>query len=93
MAAFDELLGVAQAASGQAGLTGTLTVRLRSVTPLDQPIEFEAWVESVDGRKVTTAGRSTCQGTLLAEAEAVFVEPKGMPRVDPSKFWEDPRVR
>ena len=77
MAAFDDLLGVAQAASGQAGFTGTLSVRMVARTPLHQRIDYEAGVESVSGRKVTAWGRSYCDGELLAEATGIFVVPKG----------------
>ncbi|MCU1591827.1 MAG: hypothetical protein JWP11_3083 [Frankiales bacterium] len=77
MAAFDDLLGVAQAASGQAGFTGTLSVRLVARTPLHKRIDYEAGVESVSGRKVTAWGRSYCEGELLAEATGIFVVPKG----------------
>jgi acyl-coenzyme A thioesterase PaaI-like protein len=77
MAAFDELLGVAQAASGQAGFTGTLTVRMVARTPLNTRIDFEAGAGTVSGRKVTAWGRSYCAGVLLAEASGIFVVPKG----------------
>jgi acyl-coenzyme A thioesterase PaaI-like protein len=77
MAAFDDLLGVAQAASGQAGFTGTLSVRMIARTPLHKRIDYEAGVESVSGRKVTAWGRSYCDGELLAEATGIFVVPKG----------------
>ncbi|MCW2571888.1 MAG: hypothetical protein JWO88_1946 [Frankiales bacterium] len=77
MAAFDDLLGVAQAASGQAGFTGTLSVRLVARTPLHQRIDYEAGVQSQSGRKVIAWGRSYCDGELLAEATGIFVVPKG----------------
>ena len=77
MAAFDDLLGVAQAASGQAGFTGTLSVRMVARTPLHRRIDYAAGVESVSGRKVVAWGRSTCDGELLAEATGIFVVPKG----------------
>ncbi len=77
IAAFDDLLGVAQAASGVAGLTGTLTVRLSGGTPLHRRIDYEAGVRSVEGRKVTAWGRSFLDGQLLAEAEGIFIEPRG----------------
>ena len=77
MAAFDDLLGVAQAASGQAGFTGTLSVRMIARTPLHKRIDYEAGVESVSGRKVTAWGRSYHDGTLLAEATGIFVVPRG----------------
>lgn len=76
MAAFDDLLGVAQAASGQAGFTGTLSVRMVARTPLHQRIDYEAGVESVSGRKVVAWGRSYCNGTMLAEATGIFIVPK-----------------
>lgn len=75
IAAFDDLLGVAQAASGTAGFTGTLTVRLVARTPLHRRIDYEAGVAGRDGRKVTTWGRSTLDGEVLAEASGIFVSP------------------
>lgn len=73
ISAFDDLLGVAQAASGSAGLTGTLTVRLHAPTPLHERIEYEAGVHGREGRKILAWGRSTLDGRLLAEAEGVFI--------------------
>jgi acyl-coenzyme A thioesterase PaaI-like protein len=77
ISAFDDLLGVAQAASGVAGLTGTLTVRLRSRTPLNTRIEYEAGVKEHSGRKVIAWGRSLLDGEVLAEAEGIFIQPRG----------------
>lgn len=77
ISAFDDLLGVAQAASGVAGFTGTLTVKLLGGTPLNTRIEYEAGVRSHEGRKVIAWGRSTLDGRVLAEAEGVFIEPRG----------------
>jgi acyl-coenzyme A thioesterase PaaI-like protein len=71
--AFDELLGVAQVASGRAGFTGTLTIRMRRPTPLMRTIDYEGGVDRVDGRKIFAWGRSTCDGELLAEAEGIFI--------------------
>lgn len=79
VAAFDDLLGVAQAAAGVAGFTGSLTVRLSAATPLKAPIDYEARVLSVRGRKVVVSGRSFCRGVLLAEAEGTFIEPANHP--------------
>ena len=72
-AAFDEILSVAQFASGLAGYTGTLTVRMRRPTPLCKPIAYEAGLDRVDGRKIHVWGRSHADGELLAEAEGIFV--------------------
>jgi acyl-coenzyme A thioesterase PaaI-like protein len=76
IAAFDDLLGVAQAVTGTAGFTGTLTVRLVARTPLHERIDYEAGVESHSGRKVTVWGRSTLSGELLAEATGIFIAPR-----------------
>jgi acyl-coenzyme A thioesterase PaaI-like protein len=77
IAAFDDLLGVAQAASGIAGLTGTLEVKLRRGTPLHRQITYEAGVLERRGRKVVAWGKSYLDGELLAEATGVFIEPRG----------------
>ncbi len=77
IAAFDDLLGVAQAASGVAGFTGTLEVKLLRGTPLHRRIDYEAGVLEQNGRKVVAWGKSFLDGTLLAEATGVFIEPRG----------------
>jgi acyl-coenzyme A thioesterase PaaI-like protein len=74
-AAFDDLLGCAQMASGTAGFTGTLTIRMRKPTPLNTRIDYEAGVTRVSGRRIMCWGRSTAEGVLLAEAEGIFVTP------------------
>ncbi|HWH27604.1 MAG TPA: PaaI family thioesterase [Mycobacteriales bacterium] len=76
MAAFDDLLGVGQAASGTAGFTGTLTVRMVSRTPLHTRIDYEAWVDRREGRKVFMAGEAHADGDLLASAEGTFIAPR-----------------
>jgi hypothetical protein len=76
-AAFDDLLGLAQIASGEADYTGTLTVRMRKPTPLHRRIDYEAWVEKVAGRKIVCKGTSRDGDELLAEAEILFIQPKG----------------
>ncbi|GBD23332.1 hypothetical protein HRbin29_00993 [bacterium HR29] len=72
-ASFDEVLGMAQTLSGKPGMTGTLTVRYRSPTPLHQEVRFEGWIERVEGRKIFTRGTLHAGGTLCAEAEGIFV--------------------
>ncbi len=76
MAAFDDVLGVAQAASGTAGMTGTLSVRMIRPTPLHEPIDYVAGVTARSGRKIEVWGRSTHRDEVLAEAQAVFVTPR-----------------
>jgi hypothetical protein len=81
-AAFDDLLGSAQTASGIAGYTGTLTVKMLRPTPLHQRINYEAGVDRVEGRKIFVWGTAECEGTRLAEAQIVFIAPShgGRPR-------------
>jgi len=75
-AAFDDLLGCAQMASGIAGFTGTLTVKMVSPTPLFERIDYEAGVEKVEGRKIFCWGTAKTGGHLLAEATCLFISPK-----------------
>ena len=77
ISAFDDLLGVAQAASGIAGFTGTLSVKLLGGTPLHREIRYEAGVTERSGRKIIAYGRSYLGDQLLAEATGIFIEPRG----------------
>jgi hypothetical protein len=70
---FDEVLGVAQSASGNPGMTVNLTVDYRSPTPLHQELVFRGWCESIVGRKIHTRGTLHHGQTLCAEATALFV--------------------
>ena len=72
-AAFDEVLGAVQSLSGQPGMTGTLTVRYRSPTPLHEPLRFTGRFDGVDGRKVLTSGEVHAGDRLCAESEATFI--------------------
>lgn len=72
-AAFDEVLGMAQSLGGKPGMTGTLTVRYRSPTPLHVELALRGWVERVEGRKIFTRGTVHAGDRLCAEAEALFI--------------------
>ena len=76
-AAFDDLLGAAQTLSGIAGFTGTLTIRMIRPTPLLRRIDYEGGVARVEGRKIFAWGRARHGTDLVAEAEGVFVSPRG----------------
>lgn len=82
LGAFDELLGIAQAMSGQSGYTGTLTVKMRRPTPLHTRIDYEAGIDRVEGRKVFVWGRSLLDGEVLCEAEGIFIAPRGRTQVE-----------
>ena len=72
-AAFDELLGMAQSLTGNPGMTGTLTVRYRTPTPLHTELRLVGAVDRGEGRKIFTSGRMYAGDRLTAEAEGVFV--------------------
>lgn len=71
--AFDEVLGVAQSASGQPGMTANLTVDYRSPTPLLRELVFRGWCEKVEGRKIFTRGTLHHGDTLCAESTGLFI--------------------
>jgi hypothetical protein len=71
---FDMLLGLANLASGNPSMTGTLTVKYRRPTPLHTDLTFEASTDRRDGRKVIAKGTVHANGELTAEAEGVFVQ-------------------
>lgn len=79
---FDEILGMANVASENPGMTGTLRVRYRRPTPLHAEITFRAWTEQVDGRRITARGEMLHEGAVTAEAEGLFVV------IDPTRAWE-----
>lgn len=72
-AAFDEVLGATQSLSGAPGMTGTLTVRYESPTPLHTEIRFESRIQRVDGRKIFVEGESHANGIVTARALGVFI--------------------
>lgn len=79
-AAWDEVLGMAQSLSGNAGFTGTLTIKYRTPTPLYDDLVFRAWVDRVEGRKIFVSGVCHAGERLCSEAEGIFIT------VDRTKF-------
>jgi acyl-coenzyme A thioesterase PaaI-like protein len=72
-AAFDEVLGAVQALSGNAGMTGRLSVDYRAPTPLHRPLRFVARIDEVDGRKIHTSAELRAGELLCAEATGLFI--------------------
>jgi hypothetical protein len=72
-AAFDELLGATQSLSGAPGMTGTLTVKYRSPTPLHRDLEMVGRIVDISGRKILTRGTVHVGDRLCAEAEGLFI--------------------
>ena len=74
--AFDEMLGMANIASGHPGMTGTLTVRYRRPTPLYLEVDFEAWVVRFEGRRIATRGTLSVDDVVCAECDGLFIQPR-----------------
>lgn len=79
---FDEMLGLANAASESVGMTADLRISYRSPTPLFAPLRFEARQERVEGRKIWATATLHTGETLCATAEALFIEPRGIRDAD-----------
>jgi acyl-coenzyme A thioesterase PaaI-like protein len=76
----DELLGAANFAAGEPGMTGTLTVRYVRPTPLGEPLSLFARFDHRSGRRIHTRGVIEAGGQTTAEAHGVFVQ------VGPERF-------
>jgi hypothetical protein len=72
--AFDEMLGIANIASGHPGMTARLTVHYRRPTPLHRELRFRAWVDRTEGRRIHSRGEVRDGETVTAEAEGIFVQ-------------------
>ena len=72
-AAFDELLGATQSLSGAPGMTGTLTIRYESPTPLHVPLRIEGRLVGVERRKIFTEGICYAGDRVTARATGLFI--------------------
>jgi acyl-coenzyme A thioesterase PaaI-like protein len=83
---FDDVLGAAQVlADGPTGVTGTLSVRYRRITPLERELRFTAWIDRTVGRRIHAKATCHAGDVLTAEAEALFI------RVDMDEIATRPR--
>ncbi len=76
IAAFDDLLGVAQVASGFAGMPGELTVRMLGGTPLHTEIQYEGGITGSERRKIFAWGTAHANGTLIGRSHGIFIQPR-----------------
>jgi acyl-coenzyme A thioesterase PaaI-like protein len=72
-ALFDDLLGMTQGLADQHGVTGTLEIKYRAITPLEQELCFEGWIAEQRGRRLIARGKCTAGGRVTAEAKGLFV--------------------
>lgn len=72
----DQLLGIANIASGNPAMTGELTIRYRRPTPIGVPLTLRARTDWVDGRRMQTSGEiKTADGEITASAVGTFIRP------------------
>ena len=79
-ALLDETMGVVMGLHDALGFTVQLDITYLAPAPLNQPVTARAWLESRDGRKVTSRATVHCNDVLVAEATALFIT------VDPQTF-------
>ncbi len=76
-AAFDEVLGLAQTASGLTGMTGRLTIHYRRPTPIGVEVRFSGRIQSISGRKIVATGESRVlfkgEWVVTAECDGLFI--------------------
>ena len=72
-AAFDELLSATQSLSGAPGMTGTLSVRYESPTPLHEPLRLVGRLVGVERRKIFTEGTCYAGERVTATATGLFI--------------------
>jgi len=89
-AAFDELLGLTQSLTGEAGMTGKLKVRYRSPCPLNTELRMEGRVHQREGRQILARGTMHAGDHLVADGEATFVVlEEEVYRAKMSRFGQD----
>ncbi|GAF70285.1 unnamed protein product, partial [marine sediment metagenome] len=76
----DQVFNVANLMAEVPGPTATLSLEYERMTPLHVELRFEAWVESIDGRKVTTVGHALHEDQVTVKARGLFIklDPKGI---------------
>lgn len=73
---FDEALGVFATRFDPPPRTASLTVEYRSGTPVEVELDVRCRLVRHDGRKLHVSGDLRHEGRLVAEAEALFVQPR-----------------
>jgi len=70
---YDQLLALPGLQVDKAGPTAYLHIEYRQHTPLQREIDFSAWIDRIEGKKIFVKGESHCDGVLLSEANALFI--------------------
>ena len=67
-------MGFASWITGLTVVAAEITIRFVEMLPLGQEVQFEAWVERVDGRKVLTGSQVLgMDGTVYGKGTGLFI--------------------
>jgi hypothetical protein len=69
----DETLGGLLPILGEMAFTGELHLRYEAPCPMGVPLEFRAWLERRDGRKLHLACTGAADGEVFVRASALFI--------------------
>lgn len=72
-ACIDETIGGLLPLLGEMAFTGELSIRYEAPCPMGVPLEFRAWLEHRDGRKLHIACTGTAEGIVFARATSLFI--------------------
>jgi len=71
---YDQLLALVSSSKEQPSYTAYLKVDYKKPTPLHQPLEFRAWTDRMEGRKMYIKGICTYQKETVTECEGLFIQ-------------------
>lgn len=72
-ACIDETIGGLLPLLGEMAFTGELNIRYEAPCPMGVPLEFRAWLERRDGRKLHISCIGTADGAVFARAKSLFI--------------------
>jgi hypothetical protein len=70
---YDQLLAILSVTNNTPGPTAYLNVSYLQPTPLNQPLRFEAWIDKIEGKKVTILGECYANDQVVTRCEALFI--------------------
>jgi len=75
---FDSVLGLTASVltGSRRQRTAYLKINYRNIVPIEKELQFNAGIDTVDGRKIFVSGRLSDGDILLTEADALFVRLK-----------------
>lgn len=69
----DETLGGLLPVVGEMAFTGELTLRYEAPCPMGVPLEFRAWLDRREGRKLHLGCTGSADGVVFVRASALFI--------------------